>query len=390
MKRPLNCLLFVLLCILSLLTVQLLRDGTSLGIFSGPIQKLGQLWSKIDHADGIQVSTGPQQASIHSEAGQETSPLTRSENTSPKFGTHASMDGEACNLPSSKSPTDVPARLVYKWTDQNGQRHLSDTPPEDQIATVIDIAGARQEFTYRINAENITLPLGFEGVIAAGSKRMYDTWHFLLGREQLKQSAIVLNLLSPQSRYDAVREQLWPNSQPSSGFYSLRHHQAYVHYEPDQTDNGLRTSLHEISHLITATHLGPTPPWLTEGMAEYFENIAVQGQGGVVNPNRHHLRRLESSQLPRIGQFLAMRRDDWNSADRDLNYAVAWSLMFFLMKGDPGIYAMQEVIRNGQQHFCRPFSYSDALIDAYPGGLQRLERDWKVWLSSDNIGTVQT
>ncbi len=143
-----------------------------------------------------------------------------------------------------------------------------------------------------------------------------------------------------------------------------------------------RTSFHEISHLVTTSHLGHTSPWLTERLAEYFETMHVKGQMGTVYPNTQHLQLLRRSSTPRLRDFLSIKKSEWKSPQRDLNYATAWSLMHYLMEGSPGMYAMQEVIREAHKNFCKPFAADSVLNDAYPGGLDRVEADWRSWLAS--------
>ncbi|MFO7551331.1 MAG: hypothetical protein R6W80_07970, partial [Haliea sp.] len=66
--------------------------------------------------------------------------------------------------------------------------------------------------------------------------------------------------------------------------------------------------------------------------------------------------------------------------DRSRNYAIAWSLTHFLLEGAPGMYALQRVIQQAEARFCQAFSAVAELDAAYPGGLRRLERDWRQWL----------
>ena len=88
-------------------------------------------------------------------------------------------------------------------------------------------------------------------------------------------------------------------------------------------------------------------------------------------------------------RFMAQDRIQWNGDQRDLNYALAWSLMHFLMRDSQGLDAIKTVIEQAHANFCRPFSASQALSDAYPGGLHRLDRDWRNWLAGDHHATHQ-
>jgi hypothetical protein len=165
---------------------------------------------------------------------------------------------------------------------------------------------------------------------------------------------------------------------------------AVVKFDPAHLDQTIATTFHETSHLITASHLGPTPPWLTEGLAEYFETMKVSGQGGEIHPNQRHIKLLQSSKLPRLQAYLAITRPEWHGEHRDRNYAIAWSLIYFLMEGAPGMYALQETVQEAHASFCKPFSAASALDNAYPGGISSLEADWRKWLAAGNFRVQQT
>ncbi len=302
---------------------------------------------------------------------------------------HTANDSEVCNRPATRSRFETDSTLIYRWTDEDGQTHLSDERPEDTITQVIDISGTRRDFTYRIEREGIDLPVGFSGQIAAGSKRIYDTWHFFLGEGNLRQAIITLRLIE-STEFDALWSERWPGAKPVGGFYSISNNTAYVRYNPSMPARATATSFHEISHLITASHLGVTPPWLTEGLAEYAETMVVTDQTAAIRPNQDHLRLLQSTNLPSLPDFLAMDRTKWNGNERDLNYAVAWSLIHHLMGTDIGRTALKELISQANANACKPFSASEALASAYPGGLPRLESDWRTGIRNGTYGIHQT
>lgn len=109
-----------------------------------------------------------------------------------------------------------------------------------------------------------------------------------------------------------------PGGKKVNGFYSMSKNQAVVKFDPARPAQTIGTTFHEISHLITAAHLGPTPPWLTEGLSEYFETMQVQGQGGVVYPSGSHINLLQSSALPSLQEYLAFDRPEWHTTRQKL------------------------------------------------------------------------
>lgn len=167
---------------------------------------------------------------------------------------------------------------------------------------------------------------------------------------------------------------------PVQGFYRMSNNQAVVKADSNEPVRNLAVAFHEISHLITASHLGPTPPWLTEGLAEYFETLRVRDQAGFVHIDEAHMALLHSRALPPLAEYLSIEREEWYGPNRSLHYAIAWSLTHFLLEGAPGMYALQQVIQQAEARFCQPFSAVAELDNAYPGGLRRLEQDWRQWL----------
>jgi len=103
-----------------------------------------------------------------------------------------------------------------------------------------------------------------------------------------------------------------------------------------------------------------------------------------------HIKLLRTTPLPSIQNYLAIDGSDWYAENRDRNYAIAWSLVNFLMSGSPGMYALQETVKEAHGNFCKPFSAAGALGKAYPGGIRQLEADWRKWLAGGNFQVQQT
>ena len=118
--------------------------------------------------------------------------------------------------------------------------------------------------------------------------------------------------------------------------------------------------------------------------------MEVAGQGCTIHPNPAHIKLLRTTPLPSLQNYLAIDGSDWYGERGERNYAIAWSLINFLMGGSPGIYALKETIKQSQENFCKPFSAAVALGRAYPGGMRQLEADWRQWLVSGKFEMQQT
>lgn len=317
-----------------------------------------------------------------------TQPATGSATSNIAFD-HTANDAQACARPATKSRADTGTAVIYKWKDGDGVTHMADKAPVDAVASVFDISGSKRDFTYQIHGHGVTLPMQFSGQIAAGSKRIFDLWHFLLGEERLRQVEITIRAFEADP-FDTLWAGRAPGAKPVSGFYEMGSNTAYVRYDSGMPRRAIATAFHEISHLITASHLGVTPPWLTEGLAEYAETMIVTDQTAAISPNQAHLELLKSAKLPPLADFLAMDRTQWHGPERHLHYAISWSLTHHLMGSDVGRTALRALLREASDKFCQSFSASAVLASSYPGGMPRLESDWRAGIRTGAFGVHQT
>jgi hypothetical protein len=124
---------------------------------------------------------------------------------------------------------------------------MSDAQPSDIIASVMDIGMKKRDFTYNIIPDGITIPVNFPGQLAAGSKRIYDTWHYFLGEKKLRQSQITVLLIGGPARFDAYHANASPNSKPVSGFYTMRNNTAVVKFDSAKPKQTLGVTFYELS-----------------------------------------------------------------------------------------------------------------------------------------------
>jgi len=138
---------------------------------------------------------------------------------------------------------------------------------------------------------------------------------------------------------------------------------------------------HQFAHAVIG---GDPPPWLNEGLAEYFGEGLFTGDGfvmGIVPPWR--LKRLKDSitrnTLLPIPRIMLMSSADWRAQLSIGNYDQAWSMVHFLVHGENGKYqqALAACIREISQG--QPFE--KAWLDTL-GPADGFEPRWKsYWLS---------
>lgn len=99
---------------------------------------------------------------------------------------------------------------------------------------------------------------------------------------------------------------------------------------------------HEYEHFVTRNNLPNAPPWLDEGLAEYFSTFKTSDEdrkaslGGPIA--RHILTLRENRLLPLDTLFKVTRRSPhYNESDKaGIFYAQSWALVQFLMLEDKG------------------------------------------------------
>ena len=104
---------------------------------------------------------------------------------------------------------------------------------------------------------------------------------------------------------------------------------------------GLRIIFHEYLHLVVSNVTDNIPPWLNEGLAEYYSTFLVTDEGKtatlgtVIEP---HMVMLNQEQLLPLKDLLGVTHDSplYNEGQRrGMFYAESWALVHFLLSSEP-------------------------------------------------------
>jgi hypothetical protein len=106
---------------------------------------------------------------------------------------------------------------------------------------------------------------------------------------------------------------------------------------------GLRTIFHEYSHLVTSSISRGLPPWLAEGLAEYYSTFEVRSNGrramlGGLIPSHLALLNRERERTLSLEQLVGVAHDSplYNEGSRrSMFYAQSWALVHMLLNGNP-------------------------------------------------------
>jgi tetratricopeptide (TPR) repeat protein len=114
----------------------------------------------------------------------------------------------------------------------------------------------------------------------------------------------------------------------------------YIALSADAGELAYRTVFHEYAHFVTAHGAGRVPVWVSEGLAEVYENFEER-QGGraalIGRAPSHHLDLLRTSTLMPLRELLAVDSSSpvYNEGNRrGVFYAQSWALMHYLMLGN--------------------------------------------------------
>lgn len=137
---------------------------------------------------------------------------------------------------------------------------------------------------------------------------------------------------------------------------------------------------HELSHAMFDFHCPEVDmdPWLTEGLAEVFEDVVYQNEEFVMD--KSFLNKVPTAKRYFLeGQSLLAVSDDdefYKNATQDANYSLAWALTYYLFTQHPEV--LKQIIRTAGTGNFYP------LDSHYPGGLPALEADAKSFFFNYN------
>jgi tetratricopeptide (TPR) repeat protein len=153
--------------------------------------------------------------------------------------------------------------------------------------------------------------------------------------------------------------------------------------------NPLRLIFHEYYHFVIQRNLPETPPWMKEGLAEFYSTYEVDpvsGQCNIGRPIDNHVAWLQSEKLLPLEQVLTQEGAVKLLGSKDrrrvaLFYAESWALVHYLMisqntKRQPQLKEYLEAIKKGlptEQAFQTAFkmTYAD------------MQRELKAYANSD-------
>lgn len=125
-----------------------------------------------------------------------------------------------------------------------------------------------------------------------------------------------------------------------AGYFQAGEDVNYITLSAGERSGSYATVYHEYVHFLLDVNIGRSdlPPWLGEGLTEYFETLQVLDDGRVVlgTPPAGHLNGLRQSDLIPLDLFFATDNAALHRGgdeSRSLFYAQAWALTHYLLHG---------------------------------------------------------
>jgi len=297
-----------------------------------------------------------------------------------------------CFKPQTREVTDVKNQpQVFKWVDDKGRVSFSDKK-NSRGSKAQDLSAQyqieKQFFRIDIQAADGSLPVFMKDHLSADLKQMFAVLSRDLSDEFLKQVDLNVRVFNSSSDFEAYRQLHVPNLQTDTGFYKSSMDEAVVMHHGDG-DSTRSVARHEATHVINSGLYGITPTWFNEGSAEYFENLVVQGQGKTIFPAAYWMKllntRYHEGKLPTLDEYLAIDGGDWRKGDQETMYAIAWSLVHFMMGDNVGRETLREMMRHMAEFYCKPFDSVEFINKYHVGGLNALSAGWEAAVANSEF-----
>ena len=286
---------------------------------------------------------------------------------------------------SNRTAIQLEKKKLYKWKDADDQLHMSDRFPKTKNYKDLTIQNLRSDSFFELNLDSrySQLPAFASDRMKRDVDQIYKILTKNVGVSQLNPIRLNLKLFDSKSQFNAYMKKVAPGLGTAGGFYISRLNEATV-YTGNNDQRMYDVSRHEAVHAINNGAFGRMPTWLNEGLAEYFENLKFEkSMLRIVKPNQAHLELLSTKPHPPLIFYLNMNDEQWyQESDKDIHYAMGWSLVYFLMSSDKGKQFLKYMLDHLGHNYCKSIVSLDYINKNYIGGFKTFQREWGKWLSS--------
>jgi len=168
--------------------------------------------------------------------------------------------------------------------------------------------------------------------------------------------------------------------------------QALMAVAKDMDERTWHIVQHEGFHQFAAAVIGgQIPPWVNEGLAEYFGEAVFTGDGyvsgGIPQWRLERIRkRFKNNEFLPLAEMMNLNINDWNNDLTLANYDQAWSMVQFLAHGDEGRYQKSFGAFMGAVGKGKPWQAAWKSTFGDAGGFEQRWRDW--WMNLPDNSTA--
>lgn len=284
-------------------------------------------------------------------------------------------------------------RIVYEWLDLNGQKQISDRRPKRNYRQLrIQKVLINKPFILSVDSVKAQLPAFTADHVSAGINKIYKGLIKAIKVRQVRPAHIKIKFISSKSQFHEYRIKVAPDTNnKTTGFYSSRINESVIWATGDKS-HITRIALHEATHALIAVMFGGAPTWLDEGLASFFEKTVITGNDVYsYELIDEHLELLGKSRLPSLTSHFMQTHQQWHDESKsDLNYAIDWSLIFYMMSSHGERNLLRLMLDNVAEMNCQNFDAVQFIDRNYAGGLRRFEIGWHQWIQAARKNTTMT
>jgi len=274
---------------------------------------------------------------------------------------------------------------VYRWTDPEGRVHFGDRPPPAMKERALDLSASYERhipFSFNIIPVDYALPTETHAKVEVAVSKIYEIYRSRLRLAFRGDPSFDIRIFADEDAFTRYGDGL-PIKGLASGYFSPERNEA-VTWRQKSFDKLLEVITHEANHALSYHAFREVPPWLNEGLSEYFERMEVFGLAVVIPPNPEWdqliKKKVRDGTITPLADYLGMNRRDWqfHNLSGNRSYAQAWSLVYFLMSTPEGTRLLGDMLESLSQTR-EDFSAVQVIEAGYVGGLGALQTDWHAW-----------
>lgn len=292
---------------------------------------------------------------------------------------HCSSLRFTCTKPISPK---INQQAIYRWEDDNGLTHFSDQPQhKNALFTPVD---SHQRFFLEMDTSHASLPPFAISNITRDINGLYQLLINNWGVDFIAPIHLKLKLFDQKEPFIQYQRQVAPALNNSGGFYIHHLNEASVLTLKDN-ERTYAVTRHEAMHAINAQAFGRIPTWLNEGLAEYAEKHQFQYGNHYINEGHpQHLALLRKHPKVDLQSFFFINGESWyQSPNRSLHYATAWSLIYFFRSSNNRKKLLTDFLNYSSDQYCQEINTVDWFNKHYPGGVKSLQEQWNKFIKNN-------